>query len=153
MNFDHPNAIDWPLFRRCVAASRRGGSPEIPAYDFATHTRQAATRVWQPRPLVLLDGLWLLRYAALRRLYAWSVYIDCPEATRLQRRLLRDQRERGRAARSIRAQFEREVAPLHRRFVAGQARWADCRLESPPSAGRLRELRARCRQFLSGEKS
>ena len=41
------------------------------------------------------------------------------------RALTRDQRSRGRTATSIRQQFQATVEPMHARYVAPQARWAD----------------------------
>jgi uridine kinase len=147
-NFDHPDAIDWPLFYRCVSGICRGQAVALPSYDFATHTRRPVAQAWQPRRVVLLEGLWLLRDLELRQLYRLSVFVDCPEHVRLKRRLARDLRERGRSARSVCAQFERQVAPMHHRFVTAQARHADLVLESPVSTTQLSELLARCNQRL-----
>ncbi len=147
-NFDHPNAIDWPLFRRSISSIRRGEATELPMYDFPTHTRRAEAKTWKPRRLVLLDGLWLLRRAELRQLYSRSVFVECVEHLRLERRMERDQRERGRSARSVRAQFEKHVAPMHNRFVARQMRHADLVVQSPTSPRRVTELHAHFTQLL-----
>ncbi len=147
-NFDHPSAIDWPLFHRVTSRISRGQATALPSYDFATHTRRATARGWQPRRLVLIEGLWLLRYTDLRRLYSMSVFVECPAHVRLERRLERDQRERGRTAQSVQAQFDQQVAPMHERFVTRQARHADFLLESPVTHTRLAELRACCNQRL-----
>lgn len=147
-NFDHPNAIDWPLFRRTLTRIRRGEVTELPVYDFTTHTRRTETKIWQRCRLVLLDGLWLMRRAELRQHYSLSVYVDCPEDLRLERRVERDMRERGRSAESVRAQFESHVAPMHHRYVTGQVRHADLVVESPTPAAQVAEVRSRCRQFL-----
>ncbi len=124
-NFDQPAAIDWPLFRRCLEAIRRGETVLLPRYDFATHARRSRPRIWHARPVVLLDGLWLLHRPALRRLYALSVFVDCPDDVRCERRLARDRRERGRSRASVLRQWRAHVQPMHERFVATQARRAD----------------------------
>ena len=147
-NFDHPNSIDWAFFRRCLKGICTGAPVELPIYDFATHTRRVETSTWQLRRLVLLDGLWLLRRAELRQLYRLSVFVDCAENIRLERRLARDQRERGRSGESVRRQFTQHVAPMHNRFVAGQARQADLVVASPTPPAQLAEITARCRQLL-----
>lgn len=129
VNFDNPRAIDWKTFAHVLKQIRRGRKTGLPVYDFTTHTRRKETREWRATPVVLIDGLWLLHHAGLRRLYDLSVYLDCPEPLRLRRRLRRDQRERGRSRTSILSQFRRQVAPMHERFVAPQAGHADLRLE------------------------
>lgn len=142
VNFDDPEAIDWPLFRQVTTRLCAGEAVELPHYDFATHTRRPETKPWQPRGLVLLDGLWLLQEADLRALYSLSVFVECPEEVRLTRRMERDQRERGRSAESVQAQFHRHVAPMHNRFVAPQARHADLVVNSDRGSAVIAELRA-----------
>lgn len=152
VNFDHPKSIDWTLFRRTLRAIRAGQPTAIPQYDFATHTRRFTTTTWEPRPLVILDGLWLLHRKELRRLYDLSAFVECPEALRAQRRLQRDQLERGRAADSIRRQFESQVASMHWRFVADQAAHADLMIDASSPENGLAELMARCQELLSAAK-
>jgi len=147
-NFDHPSAIDWPLFHDVLSRIWSGQPATLPSYDFSTHTRRPAMRNWKPRRIVLIEGLWLLRYPELRRLYSMSVFVECPEHVRLERRLERDQRERGRSAQSVRAQFDQQVAPMHDRFVTRQAQHADFLMESPVSQAQLTKLSARCNQRL-----
>ena len=151
INFDHPSAIDWPLFERTLAMIGRGEPAWLPIYDFATHTRRVEAREWQPRSLVFLDGLWLLRRAALRRRYRLSIFIDCPEAVRRERRLRRDLCERGRSAASVAAQFDQHVAPMHRRFVAPQIRLADLVLASPVARTEAQSVVTRCRELLKAQ--
>lgn len=150
-DFDRPDAIDWPLFRRCLAAVRAGEATGLPVYDFATHTRRPMAREWRPRRLVLVEGLWLLRPAGMRRLYSASVFVECPEHVRLARRIARDAAERGRSVRSVRSRFERQVAPMHDRFVAGQARTADLRVGSPVPPAAMAALIARLQALSASE--
>jgi uridine kinase len=100
--------------------------------------------------VVLVEGLWLLRKAQLRRLFALSVFIECGEKARLRRRLERDQAERGREAAAIRKQFHEQVAPMHQRHVAPQARWATVVVRSPISAREVEQLVAQIRSCCLG---
>lgn len=124
VNVDHPEAIDWPLFLKCLKQIRRGEKTLLPRYDFVTHTRLAKPRVWQPRPVVIIDGLWLLGRPELRRVYSHTVYVDCAEELRLARRLARDQQQRGRSRASVLRQWRSHVKPMHDAHVAPQARLA-----------------------------
>ena len=151
-NFDQPGAIDWPLFHRVLSRLKKGESVEIPVYDFGTHTRSGVVRRWIPRPLVVLDGLWLLRRRELRELWAFSVFVECEEETRLARRLERDQHERNRSLESIRHQFAHQVSPMHRRYISGQAVRADLIVHTDEVKIRMPDLVNRCRQLLSGQK-
>ena len=148
MNFDQPQAIDWPRFRADLKLVRAGQPASLPSYDFASQSRLAAGRSWQPRKVVFVDGLWLLHYAAVRRLFSLSVFVECRAALRLQRRLKRDQRERGWTAAEVLRQFQTQVEPNHRRFVAPQKAKADLVVSSPLGAGPLRQIVTRCQELL-----
>jgi uridine kinase len=140
VNFDHPQAIDWPRLEEVLSGSLAGQAVRVPRYDFATHSRRPETETWQPQELVLCDGLWLLWRPAVRRLFARAIFVDCPAKRRLARRLERDQRERGRSRASVLKQFREDVAPMHERFVAPQARWADRVISSPMEQAVVREM-------------
>lgn len=151
-NFDQPGAIDWVLFRRVLTRLKEGLSVDIPVYDFGTHTRSGTVHQWIPRPLVVLDGLWLLRRQELRAMWGFSVFVECNEETRLARRLERDQHQRNRSPESIRHQFARQVAPMHRRYISGQAVKADLIVHTDEVKSRMPDLLNRCRQLLSARK-
>jgi uridine kinase len=131
INFDQPAAIDWAAFQKWIVMARAGRPAIVPHYDFKTHTRARETRSWTPAPLILVEGLWLLWRAAVRRLFDFSIFVDCPADIRLQRREKRDLAERGRTRSSVRRQFRQVVAPMHEIYVAPQIRWADMVLNHP----------------------
>lgn len=140
LNFDHPRAIDWPCVERVLTDCKAGRATRLPRYDFATHTRVSNGVPWHPKPLVLMDGLWLLHRPAMRRLFDLSIFVDCPAPLRLRRRLKRDVAVRGRTPASVCRQFRETVAPMHRRFVQPQARWASLVLSSPCSEAGVHKL-------------
>ena len=125
LNFDHPRAIDWEAFTKVLRACRAGRTALVPCYDFKTHSRLALGKLLRPKPIVLVDGLWLTHRPALRRGFDLRIYVEASITLRLRRRLSRDARGRGRTRASVREQFWRTVQPMHVRFVAPQARWAD----------------------------
>jgi len=140
INFDDPCAIDWPCVERVLRSCRAGSPVLAPRYDFTTHTRLPAPQLWQPAPLVLMDGLWLLLLPAIRSLFDLRIFLDCPEELRLQRRLARDVRERGRSEASLHRQFCLTVAPMHERYVVPQLAWADIIVGQPVEVATICEL-------------
>lgn len=140
LNFDHPDAIEWPLLERVLQSFAAGRPARVPRYDFRTHCRLNGTEQVQPRPVTLVEGLWLLQSPAMRRTFHLKIFLECPEKVRLRRRLARDVAERGRSPASVRRQFRLTVAPMHRRHVAPQARWADLVLRHPHSEAGIRQL-------------
>jgi uridine kinase len=146
VNFDDPRAIDWAAVERVLRDLRVGRPASVPAYDFATHCRLPRARTLPTKPVVLMDGLWLLQRRQVRRLFALAIFIKCPARLRLGRRLARDVRERGRTRASVLRQFRETVEPMHRRFVAPQARWADVVLDGDFGVGGVRRLAARLQE-------
>jgi len=149
VNFDHPRAIDWALFRQVLEAIRGGRPVRLPRYDFVRHVRAGYRKAWRPPPLVLVDGLWLLRTPAVRRAFALRLYVDAPAAVRRERRLERDRTERGRSCASIRRQFREHVQPMHARFVEPQRSRADRVLGPRIRASQVAALARHIRGLLS----
>jgi len=147
MNFDHPRTIDWETMEKVLSDLRAGRAARLPRYDFKTHSRIREKTALDCKPMVLVDGLWLLHRRSLRRLFALKIFIDCPVRTRRGRRLLRDLRSRGRTRASILEQLRKNVEPMHERFVAPQKKWADIVLRHTFGTADVRrlvkELRAR----------
>ncbi len=143
LNFDHPRAIDWPSLEHVLRQLRTGRAARRPCYDFKTHCRRRRGKVLRPKPLIIVEGLWLFRRPSLRKLFAVRVFLDCPAAIRLRRRLTRDLQARARTRASVLRQFRDTVEPMHRKYVAPQARWAQIVLRGNWGAGEVRALAAR----------
>ena len=129
VNFDHPDSLDVDLLVAHMAALLAGRPAEVPVYDFSTHTRTGRTRLVQPGPVVVVDGILVLAFPAIRECLDISVFVDAPAEVRLTRRLDRDVRERGRTPESVRAQFAATVTPMHEAFVSPCRAFADLVLD------------------------
>jgi uridine kinase len=153
INFDHPRTIDWARMEQVLNDLREGRPSRLPRYDFKTHRRIREKTMLACKPMVLVDGLWLLHRRSLRRLFALKIFIDCPTRTRRGRRLLRDLRTRGRTRASILEQLKNTVEPMHDRFVAPQRKWADIVLRQTFGAGEVRRLARQLREKLDALRS
>ena len=150
LNFDVPRAIDWDAAEQALRACRAGEAVALPRYDFATHSRHAEPARWTPRPVVFVDGLWLLRPPAVRELFDYSVFLDVPEPLRHQRRLARDVAHRGYTAAAVAYQLETNVAPMHARYVEPQKRHAHLVLAQPFRPAELATLARELGERLRG---
>lgn len=145
VNFDDPAAIDWEALRVVLESLERGEVARVPVYDFAEHVRKEETVELESRPLVVLEGLWLLHPEWLREKFALSVFVDCPEEMRLLRRVERDVITRGRTEESVRKQFAEHVQPMHACFVEPQRELAMLCVTSPLPEEEQNALRLACR--------
>lgn len=149
LNFDNPRAIDWTAMEKVLNTLRAGQPARLPCYDFKTHCRLAHTNTLAHRPVVLVDGLWLLHRRSLRRLFGLKIFVDCPARTRRSRRLARDLRARGRTRQAILEQLQKTVEPMHTRFVAPQQKWADVVLRHNLGARDVQRLAQQLREILN----
>ena len=124
-NYDHPDAFDWPLMMAHVQALRRGEAIEMPEYDFSLHNRSSKTIHVKPAPVIVIEGLFALFDADLRKMMSLKVFVDTAPDVRFIRRLQRDIAERGRNTESVIAQYLDTVRPMHKQFIEPTKRRAD----------------------------
>lgn len=124
-NYDHPDAFDWPLMARHVAALRKGEAIEMPVYDFAADNRSHETITVKPAPVIVVEGLYALYDTKLRNLMSLKIYVDTASDVRFIRRLQRDIAERGRNTESVVNQYLETVRPMHKQFIEPTKRNAD----------------------------
>jgi uridine kinase len=117
VNFDHPEALDFPLMARCLSRLKSGEAVDVPIYDFVTHSRKKEVLVSPPKPVILVDGILILHSHEVREVLDEAVFFDTPEELRFKRRLDRDVHERGRTPEGVKKQFELQVRPMHNQFV------------------------------------
>ncbi len=125
VNFDSPRALDWALFRSCLEAVLQGLEVRLPRYDFHTHTRRGSPRLWRPRRIVLVEGLWPWARRGLAGCYSLRVFLDVPAEVRFARRRRRDVKERGRTVQASERQWHHQTAPMGRKHVWPQRRTAN----------------------------
>ena len=95
---------------------------------------------------LIVEGLLVLYWPALRSLCHTTVFIRIDEATALGRRMERDTRLRARSPLSVRRQWETTVWPMYRRYVEPTRRFADLTLDgAAPLDASLAALLARVR--------
>ncbi len=117
VNFDHPDSLDVELFVEHLQTLRSGSEVAVPVYDFSTHSRTDDVHIIDPKPIVVVEGILLLAFPEIRECLDLTVYRDCPESVRFDRRLARDVAERGRTPASVTDQFAATVKPMHDLFV------------------------------------
>lgn len=123
-NYDHPQAFDWPLMMQHVQALRRGESIEMPTYDFTAHNRASQTVTLKSAPVIVIEGLFALYDADLRKMMSLKIFVDTAADVRFIRRLQRDISERGRSTESVINQYLETVRPMHKQFIEPTKRHA-----------------------------
>lgn len=125
LNYDDPQVMDQDLFLQHLALIRAGSRIEIPQYDFVTHTRKKESKPFVPTPVVLIDGVLVSALPNLGDLFDFIIYVDAESDIRLARRILRDEKERGRTGSMTIAQYLATVRPMHKKYVEPAKKVAD----------------------------
>ena len=116
-DFDHVDARDHALLAEHLAELKAGRAVEAPIYSLIHHGRDPGGTPVPAAPVVIVEGIHLLATPAVADLFDIRVFVDTPADIRFIRRLLRDQAERGRTARSVIDQYLKTVRPGHERFT------------------------------------
>ena len=144
-NFDHPDALDWPLIRADVKRISQGLAIDEPVYLFDCHARSSETRRVEPAEFVIIEGLFALYDPLVREFLGASIFVNAPEEVCLDRRISRDTVERGRSRESVIEQYECTVRPMARQFVLPTQRYADLVVSG---LNPLEQSWAMCRELL-----
>ena len=128
-NFDHPDSIDINLLKKHLEQASKGDKINIPIYDFINHVRLGETISISNAEIIIVEGIFALHFSQLRKLYTLKLFIDTPENIRLERRLVRDIRERGRTIKSIKDQYNSTVLPMHIKYVEPSKVFSDLILD------------------------
>ena len=127
INYDHPDAFDHKLLKQDLADLISGKDIEFPFYDYSTHSRVSdkAEKVKAGVSVIILEGIMLFNNPRLLSMMDFKVYMDTPSDLCFIRRMLRDQKERGRTVDSIVSQYLTTVRPMHIKFIEPSKRKAD----------------------------
>ena len=125
VNWDHPDAFDWPLLVAHLERLAAGESIEKPVYDFVTHARTDSTVHIPAARVIVVDGILLFNDPRIRELCDVKIFVDADADLRLIRRIRRDTTKRGRPLDEIIEQYLTTVHPMHLEFVEPTKRYAD----------------------------
>lgn len=125
INFDHPRAIEFKLLIEHIKQLRKGESVKQPIYSYLTCTRAKETNIVEPKDIIIIEGILILKNPELRNLMDIKVYVDADADDRLSRVIMRDIVERGRLVIKVLERYEKTVKPMHLQFIEPTKRYAD----------------------------
>ena len=115
-NYDHPDSFEIDLLISHLQALKAGRCFDMPVYDYSQHTRSSSSiRICQT-PIVVVEGILTLCFEPLRAVFDLTFFVDAPHDLRLERRMQRDVRERGRTPESVIRQWNNTVQAMYLQF-------------------------------------
>ena len=139
-NFDHPDSLDFDLLEQHILKLKNGEIINQPIYDFSTHARLESTNEVHALKNILVEGTLILSQENIRSLCDLSIYVENDEASNLERRILRDIKERGRTRESVLKQYQATVKPMFDLFIVPSKLFADRIIPGFKNQGYIEEL-------------
>lgn len=140
INYDIPDAFDFECLIQQLREIRKGNRISRPVYNFKTHTRVKKKELLSPKKIVILEGILVFHEKAIRDLCDLKIFLDIEEKLRFERRLRRDQKERGRSRESVVKQWKQSVQPMYERYVLEIRKWADVVFQNDPTPKDMKRL-------------
>jgi len=124
-NFDHPNAIDFPLLTAHLKQLKSGTSIEQPVYSFLDCNRTKESVATQPRKVIIVEGILIMTNPEIRNMLDIKIFVHADTDERLIRRLKRDVNERGWSLDETLEKYQSVIKPMHDQFIEPTKEYAD----------------------------
>jgi len=115
-NRDIPEAIDFNLMTLHLKKLMNGESVDMPIYDFKTHKRTQEIKKIGPAEIIIVEGI-LIFTQELRNLCNLRIFVESGDALCCIRRLIRDNKERGRTHEEIQKRYLEHVVPCFNTYI------------------------------------
>jgi uridine kinase len=124
-NFDLPTSIDDKAFSHDIEQLIIGQVVEKTQYVFNNPNQQPQTLIFRPAPVIIIEGLFVFYFEAIRRLLNLKIFIDAEDIIKLKRRIVRDSGERNYPLEDVLHRYEHHVLPSYRSYIEPFRREAD----------------------------
>jgi uridine kinase len=125
INFDLPSSIDGQLYAADVQTISQGQSFSRLEYTFNNPNAMPRMLVFNPAPIVIVEGIFVFYFEEVARLLDLKVYIDAKEHVKLHRRIIRDKEERGYDLDDVLYRYLNHVAPTYEKYIKPYKQDAD----------------------------
>lgn len=116
-NFDTPHSIDSAQLQSDLALLLAGQSVTRKEYTFNNPNAEAKAIVYDPAPLIVVEGIFTFYYEEIASLLDLKIFVDAKEDVKLKRRISRDKDERGYDIDDVLYRYEYHVAPNYEKYI------------------------------------
>jgi uridine kinase len=127
--FDEPNSYHTEEIIEAVELLIREVPILVPVYSIETNLRTQSSKVVNPAPIIIIDGLFAIR-TLHKQMPNLNVYLETEEELCLQRRIERDATRFGISPQAIRRHYETRIKPRQIMYVEPQRHLADLIINS-----------------------
>ncbi len=116
-NFDLPHSINHEEFVRDVQTLMQGDTVHRLEYTFNNPNVKPKELVFEPRPIIILEGIFVMYEPIVSDLLDLKVFLYAPETTAFSRRIRRDQIERNYPLEDVLYRYEKHVLPTYEKYI------------------------------------
>jgi uridine kinase len=124
-NFDLPTAIERERFHQDVIKLKQGKSISIPEYTFNNPGAEPRTLIFEPAPILIIEGLFVQYFSELANEVDLKIFIEVKDYIKLSRRILRDNDERGYDVHDVLYRYKNHVMPVYEALIRPLKHQAD----------------------------
>ncbi|RDC62216.1 uridine kinase family protein [Adhaeribacter pallidiroseus] len=118
INFDLPSSIDAAAYAQDVLRLKNGESFIRKEYTFNNPDIIPRDLEFKPAPIVVVEGIFVFHYQEIAQHLNLRVYIDAEEHVKLQRRIMRDVKERGYGGLDdVLYRYSHHVVPTYEKYI------------------------------------
>ncbi|UKN00628.1 AAA family ATPase [Paracrocinitomix mangrovi] len=117
INFDLPSALDLEQMQKDFDNLMAGNAIQQEVYNFNNPSNQKEYLTIEPKKLLIVEGLFVMHYEFLRAALNYSVFLSVDPDLQLERRLMRDVKERNYSEKDVLYQWNNHVIPSFESFV------------------------------------
>jgi len=125
INFDHPDSIDFELLYNNLNSIKKNIKITQPIYSYKVHKRLKKTNLITPKEIIIIEGLHVFYNDKINKLLDLKIFLDVDNKTRLERRIIRDVKERGRSIDEIKKRYKKMCKPMYNKFILPTKNSAD----------------------------
>ena len=126
INFDEPKSLDLHQYALDVQTIRSGNTFQKLEYTFNNPDIVPQMMVFEPKPIIVVEGLFVFYYKEIADLLDLKVFIDAKRKLRLDRRIKRDAEERGYGEKEeVLYRWNNHVEPAFQQYVKPYRKNAD----------------------------
>jgi uridine kinase len=117
VNFDLPEGIERELLFKDISDLLSGNCIYKQEYTFNIKKDKPEILCIEPAPIIVIEGLFIFHFTELFELFDYKVFVDADHDIKLNRRLTRDQVERGYTQDMILYQWYNHVMPAYDEYL------------------------------------
>lgn len=117
-NFDLPESIDGEKLYQDLLLLRNGQTVELLEYTFNNPDIAPKKLIFQPAPVLIVEGLMIFCWETIRKIIDYSIFIDAEDLIKIKRRIIRDSKERGYDLEDVLYRYQYHVTPFFNTHLA-----------------------------------